>query len=483
MTPRTTLLLAILAAACGSRADDAPAASSRAQAAPDTRPNVLYVISDDQTYDTLGVAGHPLLETPNLDRIAASGVRFTNAFVTTSVCSPARASFLTGRYVRNHGVLDNSTSLPADLPTFASVLRDAGYATGYFGKWHMGTQGERPGFQRSLSYLGQGSYRNCPFHVNGTTEVLQENGFVDDLATKYAIEWMTEDRQRPFLACVGFKATHGPREPQRRYDELFADAEFPTPPNGEALPPWPRPRELDALADAAGVDPADLVPDDDWAANLERTVDEGEATTGKGMRDYLRLIAGLDHEVGRLLDALEEHGLAENTIVVFVSDNGYLHGNHGSIGKRAAYEESMRVVMLVRDPRAPAGLVRDELVLNVDVAPTLLELAGVPAPAGMDGRSLAPLIRGGQVDWRKDFLYEYFRHKRYPVPTMFAVRTETEKLVRYPAHPSWEELFDLRADPYETRNLAADPKHATDLRQLRARLEALEREVGPRPKE
>ena len=447
------------------------------------RPNVLFLISDDQTYDTLGAAGHPLVDTPHLDSLAAAGVRFANAFVTTSVCSPARASFLTGRYARNHGVLDNSTPLSAELATFASVLRDGGYDTGYFGKWHMGTQGERPGFDRSVSYIGQGAYRNCPFHIDGTPELLREPGFVDDLATGYAIEWMSAERDRPFLAAVGFKATHGPREPQKRYDELFADAELPVPASGSALPPYPRSHEHGELAEAAGLDQAEYDPTADWAAGVERSTDTGDAFAGEGMRDYLRLVVGLDRNVGRLLRALEELGLAEHTIVVFVSDNGYMHGHHGSIGKRAAYEESMRVVTLLFDPRLPRGAqVRDELVLNIDLAPTLIELTGLEVPEGMDGRSLVPLLRGpAPDDWRTEFLYEYYRHKRYPVPTLFAVRTEGAKLVRYRDYPEWEELYDLARDPHELVNLAGDPEWAAERERLRSRLEALEASVGPRP--
>lgn len=458
-----------------------------AQAAQDSRPNVLFMISDDQTFDTFSAAGHPLLETPHIDSIAAAGVRFTNAFVTTSVCSPARASFLTGRYARNHGVLNNSKPLPADLPTFASVLRAGGYDTGYFGKWHMGTQGPRPGFGTSFSYIGQGLYHDCAFYVDGTFEKVRVPGFVDNAATDHAIEWMTGERDGPFLACVGFKATHGPREPQPIYDELFADADLATPASLGTPPPYPRPGELKRLAEAAGTEPRQYDAPADWAvAEQRKTPSAGNAFAGEGMREYLRLIVGLDQNVGRLLQALEDHGLAENTIVVFVSDNGYMHGHHGTIGKRAAYEESMRVITLVHDPRPelPAGP-RDELVLNIDLAPTLIDLAGLEIPTSMDGRSLRPLLEGQALDgpgnaWRRDFLYEYYRNKRYPVPTLFALRTSTAKLVRYHDYPEWEELYDLERDPHELINLAADPAHRAERDRLRERLAELEHAIGPR---
>jgi len=463
----------LLLAACGER----PAAGG---------PNVVVLMSDDQSSDTLGCAGHPWLQTPNLDRLAGEGVRFENAFVTTSVCSPARASFLTGLYVRGHGVQDNTSPLPADVTNVAELFGAAGWDTAYFGKWHMGEQVDRPGFAHSWSYLDQGAYTGSEFHVDGTSHGLAPEGFVDDITTSFAVRWLRKRHGRPFFAWIGFKAAHGPREPKPELAHLYEGVETPTPASVGALPPYPRPGELERLAQAAGVHRRKYVPDDDWAAGVEREIkDEGAFTEGS-MLDYTRLIAGMDQNIGQLLAALDEIGLAENTIVVFVSDNGYLHGQHGSNGKRAAYEESLRVPFLLRWPAGvPAGQVRDELALNVDLAPTLLDLAGLPVPGSMQGRSLRGLLEGGETEWRKDFLSEYYRygfwrHSYYAIPTYFAVRTERAKLVTYPGHPGWEEYFDLEHDPLEMHNLVGDPGSAAAVAALRERLGVLERELGPR---
>ena len=486
MPPRSRIpvagaALALLLGACGAGEETRPG--------PDTRPNVLVIVSDDQSSDALGCAGHPWLETPHLDRLAREGVRFENAFVTTSVCSPARASFLTGLWVRAHGVHDNMTPLAADLPNAASVLGAAGWDTAYFGKWHMGTQPDRPGFAHSWSYLDQGTYWKSEFHSDGTRFGRVPEGFVDDVTTQFAVRWLRQERDRPFLAWVGFKAAHGPREPKPELADLYAGQATPAPISVDALPPYPRPGEFQDLAKAAGIDPAEFVTPDDWASGLERVVKREGAFTGESMLDYTRLIAGLDQNVGRLLDTLDTLGLADNTIVVFVSDNGYLHGQHGSSGKRTAYDESLRVPFLVRWPASiEADRVRDELVLNVDLAPTLLDLAGVPVPASMQGRSLRPLLMDAGDEgtpWRTEFLSEYYRHEfwrqaHFAIPTHFAVRTRQAKFVTYPGHPAWNELFDLERDPLELHNLAGADGVTPNTQDMRARLARLERELGPR---
>jgi len=508
--PRTIAFatLGLVLLACSESGPPAPSSSQPAplsRLAPGARPNVLVIMSDDQSSDTLSSAGHPWLETPNLDRIASEGVRFSNAFVTTSVCSPARASFLTGLWVRAHGVHDNLTPLPPDLPNAASVLAAAGWDTAYFGKWHMGTQLERPGFAHAWSYLDQGQYRMSEFHSDGTRFGRAPEGFVDDITTTFAVRWLKQERDRPFLAWVGFKAAHGPREPKAELADLFAGVTPPTPPSVDALPPYPRPGEFQELAAAAGIAPREFEPPDDWAAGFERPVKEQGAFTGESMLDYTRLIAGLDENVGRLLDTLDTLGLAENTIVVFVSDNGYLHGQHGSSGKRTAYDESLRVPFLLRWPAGiEAGQLPRELVLNVDLAPTLIDLAGVAVPASMQGRSVRSLVapESGEeaAAWRSAFVCEYYRHDawlqaHYAIPTHFALRSERAKYVTYPGHPGWEEVFDLVRDPLEMQNLAARPETpqpsggpaaagpeeaAPNPRDLRAHLARLESELGPR---
>jgi arylsulfatase A-like enzyme len=388
-----------------------------------SRPSFVVLIADDQRWDGLGVvqrelgeeARSPWIETPQLDRLADEGVRFRHAFVVTSLCSPARASLLTGRYPHEHGILDNRSEFPADLPTYASALRGAGYRTGYVGKWHMGVQaGPRPGFDYSASYTGQGRYFDATFELDG--ERTGTTGFIDDVATDFAIEFIRA-ADEPFLLVLGFKAPHGPRESAGRI--------------------------------AAG------------GPERSRRVEEAH-------RENFRLIAALDENLGRLREALRELGRDERTVIVFTSDNGYLIEEHGLGGKRFAYEESIRVPLLVHDPRlrdALRGRALDELVLDIDLAPSLLSLAGEPIANEMQGRSWAPLLTSEAISWRDAFLYEYFFSPDFRAPPILALRTASAKLIRYPGHPAWTEVFDLAADPYERRNLAASRP------ELRAELE------------
>ena len=453
----------------------------------DRRPNVVVLVADDQAHGTLSALGHPFLETPSIDRIARGGTVFANAFVTTSLCSPARVSLLTGQWARVHGVVTNSQPLPPGAVTFASVLAGAGYETACFGKWHMGARpGARPGFETWASYDGQGVYRDSTFDVNGVPT--PSRGFVDDVTTDYAIEFLRAPRQRPFLAYVGFKAAHGPREPDPRFASAYAELVPEPPPNADAPPPFPRRAEWDALVAAAGVPPEELRPPDGWAEGLDRRGPASyDAEQVERRRDYYRLIAALDENVGRILGALDELGLADGTIVLYASDHGFANGEHGRTGKRTAYEESMRTLLLLKDPRRAGGTV-EQLALNVDVAPTLIELCGLDVPAGMQGRSLVPLLDGQSVEWRRDFLYEYYRESDFlrpwtwfahAVPSILALRTdEPSKLIVYPGREAWTELYRLDADPWETDNVArSDPSAA----RMRARLAELEAELGPRP--
>lgn len=420
-------------------------------AAADRKPNFLFVYTDDQRWDAMGVVQRehgergrfPWLRTPHLDRLAAEGVRFRNAFVTLPLCAPSRAVFLSGRYNHLNGIANNRTPFPETSVTHATQLRAAGYRTAYIGKWHMGQQGgQRPGFDYSASFVGQGRYFDCPIEVNGVATPSQ--GWVDDVTTDYAIDFIRKHRAQPFSVVVGFKATHGPFDPPERARERFAGATLRPVPNLGLRPPY-------------RVGPNDPV------------VKTG-ATTNLG---YFRCISAADDNVGRLLATLDELGLADDTVVVFASDNGYYLGEHSLGDKRSLYEESIRIPLLARYPRRfPQGRVVDELVLNLDLAPTWLELAGVPIPREMQGRSWAPLAAGRRTDWRQSILVQYFLENAFPTtPTTVAVRTATAKLIKYPGHDEWTELFDLAADPYETRNLARDPAHASLLAKLHAEFE------------
>ena len=445
------------------------------------RPNIVFLLSDDLAYDSAARASELSVATPALDRLAAEGVTFKNAFVTTSVCCPARLSFLTGRYARGHGVLTNIAS-GGRIKTFANHLKKAGYDTGYFGKWHLRIAGNtQPGFQATAVYEGQGKYDDCAFLVDGVPTPTQ--GWVDDVATDFALEFLRAEREKPFLLCLGFKSPHGPYRPADRHDELFAAATIDPPANATARPPFPRRVEFKELAEAARKHPNSMLVDDDWALELDRA--DFDRWKEDRVKLYLRHVVGVDENVGRVLDALDELDLGANTLVVFASDNGFLLGHHGVFGKRSAYEESMRIALSVRWPSGfEGGREVDDLVLNVDVAPTLLAAAGAAIPGDVDGASLLPLLSGDSTDWRDHFVYEYFWEPdaRPNVSTIYALRTRRHKLVTYLNRPAWTELFDLERDPFEQTNLA----HEADSAALRSELEALlagaDEALGKRPK-
>jgi arylsulfatase A-like enzyme len=422
---------------------------------PVQRPNFLFIYTDDQRWDAMSVvqreqgdqARFPWFRTPHMDRLAAEGVRFRNAFVVNSLCAPSRACFLTGRYSHLNGVANNHTPFPVDNVTHATLLRAAGYTTGYIGKWHMDAQrGQRPGFDYSASFIGQGRYFDCPIEVNGTPT--DTKGWVDDVSTDLAIEFLKKYRQRSFALVIGFKACHGPFDPPERARERFAGAVTKPPPNRTST-----------------------------AIYRKSATEQPQTPRGKGAGpvggnlNYFRCISAADDNLGRLLAAVDDLGLAENTVVIFTSDNGYYLGEHGLGDKRSAYEESLRIPFLVRYPKlGTKGKVVDEMVLNIDLAPTLLDFAGIAIPKEMQGQSWRPLVEGKPAEWRKAWFYEYFQERNFPgTPTVLGVRTKTAKLIKYPGHDDWTEVFDLKADPYETKNLALDPTR----KELRDGLEVL----------
>lgn len=447
------------------------------------RPNFLFIYTDDQRWDALGVvqkeqgdtARFPWFQTPNLDRLASEGVRFRSAFVVSSLCAPSRAAFLTGRYNHHNGVVNNHTPFPVDAVTWPSLLRAAGYKTGYVGKWHMdGQSGKRPGFDYSASFVGQGRYVDCPFEIDG--KGTPTKGWVDDVSTDFAIEFLKGNREESFALIVGFKSAHGPFDPPQRLAEKYAGAV------------------------------AKKVPNYDLPAIYKGKFDGGRPARGKGkkagknaggakqgkapaaividgpnkMRGYFGCLSAVDENVGRLLDTLDELKLAENTVVVFSSDNGFYLGEHALGDKRSAYDESLRIPLLVRCPQLAAakGKLIDELALNIDLAPTFLDLAGVQIPSEMQGASWRPLLEGMPTTWRQSYFYEYFYERNFAIPTTLAVRTADAKLIKYPGHDGWTELFDLQADPYETKNLASDPAAKELLVKMQAEFDKQSRAVG-----
>lgn len=412
-----------------------------------SRPNFVFIYTDDQRWDILGVvqkemgdkARFPWFKTPNMDRIANEGVRFRNAFVVNSLCAPSRATFLTGQYGFANGVVNNHTFFPTNNITHASLLRAAGYRTAYVGKWHMFNQVERPGFDFSASFIGQGKYFDCPIFVNGQSTPSQ--GWVDDVTTDYALNFIRENQANPFLVVLGYKACHGPFAPPPRREKDF---------EGELARPVPN-LQSSAIYRKGG------------QASTPETLAATKVNLG-----YFRCIAAADDNVGRVLNLLDELKLTENTVVVFAGDNGYYLGEHQLGDKRTAYEESLRIPLLLRYPKSGVhGKLVDDMVLNIDLAPTFLELAGLAAPPQMHGRSWRPLLDGKAADWRKAFFYCYFFERGFGSPMTTAVRTETAKLIKYPGHDDWTELFDLKADPYELKNLF----HDTAASALRAQME------------
>lgn len=427
----------------------------------DERPNFLFVYADDHRYDALSVVQQeqgergrfPWFETPNMDRIAKEGTRFRNAFVVSSLCAPSRAAFLTGRYNHVNGIASNFRPFPLDSVTHATILRHHGYKTGYVGKWHMGNQRERPGFDYHASFTGHSRYVDPTFIVNGVD--VPKTGWIDDISTDYAIEFMKAEvaSNKPWSLVVGFKSPHGPFTPPKRASQRFIDKKARAVPNLAS----PAPYSKRAQTQTAQVDK--------------------NATEVPARLEYMRCISGIDDCVGRLLDTLDELKLTDNTIVIYTSDNGFYLGEHGLGDKRSAYEESLRIPFLVRIPKrmqAQESRLVDEMVLNIDLAPTLLDFAGVPIPASMQGKSWKSLITNSKSDssapFRESWLYEYFAEKQRnsDVPDITAVRTQDAKLILYSGHPEWSELFDLNRDPYETANLFDKP----EAMELRKRLES-----------
>jgi arylsulfatase A-like enzyme len=432
----------------------------------DNRPNILFVFTDDQRYDAMSVvqreqgerARFPWLETPNMDRLAAEGIRFRNAFVVNSLCSPSRAVNLTGRYNHLNGIASNFRDFPTDNVTYATLLRDAGYATAYIGKWHMGSQKERPGFDYAASFIGHSRYFNPEFIVQG--KKVPHTGWIDDITTDYAIDYLESRKgsKQPWLMTVGFKTPHGPFEPPPRTQQHYQNARARVVPNFNAPAPYANEKFKQSVAGR----------------------ELGETTrTNLG---YFRCLTAADQCLGRLLEAVDQNGFRDNTVVIYTSDNGFYLGEHGLGDKRSDYEESLRVPFIVRYPPlgdAASGRTCDRMVLNLDLLRSLLDFAEVEPPNQIQGRSWKPLLVGDVEDFRKSWFFEYFAEAQRGsrIPDIYGVRTENSKLVVYPGHPEWTEMFDLAKDPYEINNLYNNAEHAAMRSGLEKELERLLREV------
>lgn len=427
--------------------------------------NIVFILTDDHRYDALGFMGHPFLETPNLDSLAKNGVRLRNAFVTTSLCSPSRASILTGLYAHHHNVVDNNNPVRADLVFFPQLLQQAGYTTGFFGKWHMGGESDAPqrGFDKWVSFAGQGVYwpreqANAPIQmINVDGREVPQKGYITDELTDYALGWLkTVPTTKPFFLYLSHKAVHHPALPPPRYAGRYKDKPVPVPASRshqEHAPMWVQ----NQRNSWHGVD---------FPYHSDLDIDAY-------YRRYCETLLAVDESVGRVLAALRERGQLEDTLVVYMGDNGFGFGDQGLIDKRTAYEWSMRVPLLAQCPSVlPAGSVVEQDVANIDIAPTLLDAAGVHFDAArFDGRSFWPIARGEHVPWRTELLYEYYWERNFPqTPTIFALRGDRYKFVR--AYGVWDsdEFYDLQNDPHETKNLIFDPDYAPVIQAMRQKM-------------
>lgn len=439
------------------------------------KPNIIFIITDDQQTGLLGLEGNPVVKTPNIDRIGNEGVIFRNFFAVTPLSSPSRASFLTGQYAHKHGVINNDKVgmdvISHTLMTWPRQLHEAGYKTAFIGKWHMGLDdSRRPGFDRWLSFKGQGIYINGVVNDDGFQR--QIKGYMTDYINDQAAAFikMQSKKNEPFAMVVSHKAIHWPILPAKEYDSSYAGYEFKTTPPGE-----------DDLKGKPLLTRA--VTEADWSS-LEGIVPEpAEPRRDRGMdpasivRDQLHCLRSVDDGAGAIFDALDKIGQLDNTIIIFTSDNGMLMGEHGQVNvKRWAYDPAIRVPLLIRYPKIiPPGSTRDQMLLNIDIAPTLLELAGVKSIIPLHGQSFVPVLNNADAVGRKSFLAEYFLEKVNPGnPSWKAVRTEQFKYIRYSDDTGGiEELYDLKADPHEENNLIADPSSKSIAEDLRQQLDKL----------
>lgn len=426
--------------------------------------NVVFILSDDHRYDFMGFheRAPSYIETPHMDRMASEGAHIQNAFVTTSLCSPSRASILTGQYAHKHHVVDNSSPIPEGTRFFNEEVQQNGYKTAFIGKWHMGEVDDdpMPGWDRWVSFRGQGVYYNPVLNVDGERD--EYEGYTTDLLTDYAIDWLEEwqnEPDQPFFLYLSHKAVHAEFEPAERHDGYFEDIDI------------EYPATMDNTVRNYRTKP-------DWVKQ-QRYSWHGVDYPYQGQMDfdqfyiaYIETLLALDESVGRVLDYLEESGLAENTLVIYMGDNGFMHGEHGLIDKRNAYEESMKVPMLAWAPGfIQPGAVIGELVRNIDIAPTILELSETTTSIDMDGLSFLPLLAGGTEERDREFLYEYFWEPAFPhTPTTFALRDDQYKYIWY--HGVWDrdELYDLQADPEERYNLSEVPQYMDVRNEMRTRL-------------
>lgn len=463
------------------------------------RPNILFIMSDDHASHAISAYGSRVNKTPQLDRLAAAGARFNNCFAANSICSPSRATILTGKYSHLNGV-PTFNRFDGSQPTVAKHLQAAGYHTGMIGKWHLGS--DPTGFEVWDILPGQGAYHDPAFLSPDGRRVIK--GYATDIITDLAIDFLEKrPADKPFFLMCHHKAPHRPWEPSTKYKEEFAKKTIPEPPTlrdnyqGRA----------DAIRECAQKVSEDLTRRDlklepptglagpernRWLSEkpTEVVVERGgDKVTLRGedllawkyqryLQDYLACVQSIDDGVGRLLDYLDRHDLAKNTIVIYTSDQGFFLGDHGLYDKRFMYEESIRMPFLVRGPGIKPGTLVDSLAVNVDFASTFMDLAGLKPASDMQGRSLVPLMKG-QVppDWRRSFYYRYYHDPGdHNTRAHLGIRTTTHKLIHFWKQDQWE-LYDLVQDPEELKNVYSDARNQQLISKLKEEMFALKKHL------
>jgi len=460
------------------------------------RPNIVFIMSDDHASHAMSCYGSRINQTPNLDRIANGGMRFDNCFCTNAICTPSRAAILTGTYNHVNEVTTLATPMDNRLQTFPKLLQDNGYQTGIFGKWHLGTGPDHcpTGFDDWAVLPGQGRYHNPEFIFKGPNGGTKRTvpGYVTDLITDMSLDFLKDrDRDRPFCLLYHHKAPHRPWYPDEKHADMYLNEDVPEP---ETLHDQYENRSSAAAAAEMRVG-VHMTPTD-LKCEIPKEMPEKELREWayqRYIKDYLRVVASIDDNVGRVLDFLDEEGLTENTLIIYTSDQGFFLGDHGWYDKRFMYEESLRMPFILRYPKeVQPGSVNDDTLLNVDFASLFLDLAGVQIPSDFQGRSFREILKGDTPpDWRKAMYYRYWMHKsHHNVYAHYGIRTETHKLIYYYSdalgqagtidetyEPEWE-LFDLRKDPHELNNVYSDPAYAATVETLKDEMHRLQEEVG-----
>jgi len=464
------------------------AALNLASGAESKHPNVLFVLCDDLRPSALGCYGSPHVKTPNIDRLANEGVRFENAFCTTSLCSPSRASILSGLYAHTHGVTNNFTEYPKDLASFPKNLQQAGYETAYIGKWHMGEDNDepRPGFDYFVTHKGQGKYFDTEFNLNGTKREVKK-GYYTTVVTDMALDWLgARGSKKPWCMMIGHKAPHSFYTPEEKYAHTFDDVRVPYPASAFKLdgkPEWVKER-INTWHGIYG-------PLFEWRKKFPDSSPEAVKDFENMVHGYWGTILSVDDSMARLREWLEKTKQLDNTLIIFMGDNGLLEGEHGMVDKRTAHDPSIRIPIIARYPAlvpADKPKVITQMALTIDIAPSVLEIAGAPALKDIHGRSWASLVKSGtDPEWRTGFLYACNYEKQFPyTPNVRAIRTDEWLYAHYPhgdgkpdRHKA--ELYNIPSDPQQMKNLIDNSKYEDKITELKTELSRLMKETGITP--